>query len=276
MSTLHVPGARLHYETRGSGPLLLMIPGATGSADAFNAVANHLSEHLQVVTYDRRGFSRSVLNGPQNYELRLDTDADDALALIEHSGAERASVFGSSSGAIVALQLLTRHPSAVRTVIACEPPLVKQLSNGQEWLDVFLRLHGLYRQSGIQAALQEFREQVLTRSDRQPLARATDETNRSQAVANTLYWLEHELRQYPAVEIDIERLTTHVARIHLAVGRESAGYPAHDSTVVLADRLGTDVIALRGGHLGFVSQPAEFARELSDTLVPYEPDVSTT
>jgi len=28
MSTLDVPGAQLYYETHGSGPLMIMIPGA--------------------------------------------------------------------------------------------------------------------------------------------------------------------------------------------------------------------------------------------------------
>jgi acetyltransferase/esterase len=35
MSILEVPGAQLYFETHGSGPLLLLVPGATGSADSF-------------------------------------------------------------------------------------------------------------------------------------------------------------------------------------------------------------------------------------------------
>jgi hypothetical protein len=42
-----------------------------------------------VVTYDRRGFSRSYLEGPQDYEHRLETDADDVRSLIEHLMKER-------------------------------------------------------------------------------------------------------------------------------------------------------------------------------------------
>ena len=38
MSVLDVPGARLYYETHGSGPLLVMIPGAAGAADVFRTV----------------------------------------------------------------------------------------------------------------------------------------------------------------------------------------------------------------------------------------------
>ena len=59
MSILEVPGARLYYETHGSGPLMLMVPGANGEADIFKMVREHLAAHYTVVTYDRRGFSRS-------------------------------------------------------------------------------------------------------------------------------------------------------------------------------------------------------------------------
>jgi hypothetical protein len=37
------------------------------------------------VTYDRRGFSRSELDGPQDSKHRLETDADDARRLLEHA-----------------------------------------------------------------------------------------------------------------------------------------------------------------------------------------------
>jgi pimeloyl-ACP methyl ester carboxylesterase len=56
MSILEVPGARLCYETHGSGPLMLMVPGANGVADGFKMVTEHLAARYTVVTYDRRGF----------------------------------------------------------------------------------------------------------------------------------------------------------------------------------------------------------------------------
>ena len=70
-SILEVPGARLYYETHGSGPVMLMIPGATGTADSFRRVTEHLAAHYTVVIYDRRGFSRSKLDGPQDIGSRL-------------------------------------------------------------------------------------------------------------------------------------------------------------------------------------------------------------
>ncbi|MGH3803284.1 MAG: alpha/beta fold hydrolase [Pseudonocardiaceae bacterium] len=62
---------------------------------------------LHVVTYDRRGFSRSQLDGPRDYDHRLEIDADDIRRLIEHLSDEPATIFGSSSGGVVVLEVLT-------------------------------------------------------------------------------------------------------------------------------------------------------------------------
>jgi pimeloyl-ACP methyl ester carboxylesterase len=127
MSTLNVSGARLYYEVNGSGSLLILVPGAAGTGEVFRPLARHLTPHYQVVTYDRRGFSRSVLDGPQDYDHRLATDADDVLRLIEHLTDQPANVFGNSSGAIVALEVISHAPKLLKTVVAHEPPAVKLL-----------------------------------------------------------------------------------------------------------------------------------------------------
>lgn len=62
--TLHVPGARLHYEVRGSGPLLLVM-GAPMDAGAFAPLADALASNHTVVTHDPRGISGSTLDDPE-------------------------------------------------------------------------------------------------------------------------------------------------------------------------------------------------------------------
>lgn len=266
MSILEVPGARLYYESHGSGPLMLMIPGASGSADSFKGVTEHLAARYTVVTYDRRGFSRSQLEGPQNCVHRLETDADDARRLIEHLSDQSATVFGSSSGAVIAMEVLTRHPSVVRTLVPFEPPAVRVLPDGQKWVDFFFRVYDLYRQSGIEPALKQFREHAFAESDRQAMARAMDPKKSEYILANATYWFEHELRQYPAVDLDLDALKAHADRIVLVAGRESRGYPAYEVNVELGKKLGRNLIELPGGHVGYVTQPAEFARELVQAL----------
>jgi acetyltransferase/esterase len=259
MSILEVPGARLYYETHGSGPLMLMVPGAAGQADPFKRVTEHLAAYYTVVIYDRRRFSRSQLDGPQDDEHRLETDADDVRRLIEHVSDEPATVFGTSSGGIVVMEVLTRHPSVVRTLVPFEPAAMRQLPDGQQWVDFFFGVYDLCRQSGMEPALKKFREHTFPESDRQLMARTMDLTN-GEIRANATYWFERELRQYPAVDLDLDALNAHAERIVLAVGRESRGYPCYEVNVELGKKLGRDVIELPGGHTGYGAHPAELAR----------------
>src|SRR5262245_16711270 len=97
MSTLKVPGAHLSYEINGDGLLLILIPGTRGEGEVFRPLTYALAAQYQVVTYDRRGFSRSELDGPQDYDHRLATDADDVRRLIEHLTDKPATVFSNSS-----------------------------------------------------------------------------------------------------------------------------------------------------------------------------------
>ena len=61
---LHVPGARLYFEVRGTGPLLLISQSGEGDAGRSVDLVDQLVEDHTVVTYDRRGLSRSTLDDP--------------------------------------------------------------------------------------------------------------------------------------------------------------------------------------------------------------------
>jgi hypothetical protein len=78
--------------------------------------------------------------------------------------------------------------------------------------------------------------------------------------------MEHELRQYPRVELDFAALATNAERIVLAGGRDSQDQVAYQPNRVLARQLGLAIVNFPGGHLGFLSSPAEFAKELIAAL----------
>jgi hypothetical protein len=99
-----------------------------------------------------------------------------------------------------------------------------------------------------------------------PRGRPTCHGQAPKSEANAVYWFEHELRQYPPVDLDLDALTDHTEQILPAVGREASGYPAHEVAVVLGRKLGRDVVELPGGHVGCIAHPAEFARELIQAL----------
>jgi pimeloyl-ACP methyl ester carboxylesterase len=261
MSILEVPGARLYYRTSGTGPLVLLIPGASGNADSFLKLSEHVPANYTLVTYDRRGFSRSELDGPQDYRRRLETDADDVRRLVEHLSDEPATIFGTSSGAIIALEVLARHPAVVRQLFPCEPPAMRLLPAGQEWIDFFRSLYDRQQESGIEPALKEFRERSFAKSDWQVMAGALS-AGSPHALANAAYWFEHEVRQYPAALLDLPALEAHAGRVVPLAGRDSVGFPCYEVTLELGKRLGRDVVHVPGGHIGFLTRPAEFAAEL--------------
>ncbi|MEV4014267.1 alpha/beta fold hydrolase [Nonomuraea angiospora] len=260
MSTLEVPGARLYHEIHGSGPGMVLITGAPGVAEVYRALISHLATQYTVVIYDRRGFSRSHLDGPQDYARRLETDADDVRRLIEHLRAGPAIVFGASSGGTVALELLARHPAVVRTLIPYEPPTLRLLPDGDTWAGFFSEVYDLYRREGIDSAMKAFRERTFAPSDHQHMARAPRND------ANAAYWFEHELRQYPPAALGLAALAPHTDRVIPAVGGQSRGHLCYEATMELSRHLAREAIELPGGHIGFITDAPAFAAELMRTL----------
>jgi pimeloyl-ACP methyl ester carboxylesterase len=130
---LKVNGAELYYEVRGAGPLVLLIMGATGDGGHFHGLVELLADEYTVVTYDRRGNGRSPR--PRGWNTTSnDEQVDDAAALLRSIGLAPAVVFGTSLGAIYALDLLIRHPDAVRGAILHEPPLYGVLDDSEQVL----------------------------------------------------------------------------------------------------------------------------------------------
>ena len=121
----------LYHEVRGQGPAVLMIDGATGDAGHFTRTAERLADEFTVVTYDRRGNSRSTAGGDAPGTATMTAQADDAASLIRAFGFSQAVVFGTSGGALVTLELLARDPAIVHGAVIHEPPLFSVLPSSE-------------------------------------------------------------------------------------------------------------------------------------------------
>jgi pimeloyl-ACP methyl ester carboxylesterase len=152
-SQLETSEVNLYYTVRGSGPILLILQGGAGDADGSEALANELAHDFTVVTYDRRGLSRSTPIRAERYEIA--THADDAARLIGALSAEPAFVFGSSLGALIGVELVARHPAVVRLLVAHEPGLYALLEGAER--DEALRGHmealEAFQREGMPAAM---------------------------------------------------------------------------------------------------------------------------
>jgi pimeloyl-ACP methyl ester carboxylesterase len=121
MPNIHVNGTTLHYETWGEGPPLFLVHGSWVDHTGWLPLAELLADDYKVVTYDRRGHSRS--DRPRGLRTRWQDEADLA-ALIEHFCDGPAHVVGNSFGGLIGLALAARRPSLVRSIAVHEPPAV--------------------------------------------------------------------------------------------------------------------------------------------------------
>ena len=126
-------GTKLYYERVGSGPPALFIAGSTGDAGNFTRSAEILADEFTVVTYDRRGNSRSPR--PEGWRATsVSEQADDAAGLIRALGLRPVCLFAASAGGLIGLDLAMRHPELLRGAVLQEASLFALLPNAAEVL----------------------------------------------------------------------------------------------------------------------------------------------
>ncbi|MFC0864927.1 alpha/beta fold hydrolase [Sphaerimonospora cavernae] len=252
---LQVPGARLHYEVRGAGPVLLMIPGAPADAGALAGLAACLAGRYTVVTYDQRGLSRSTLTEPPA-DQNVAVFSDDAHRLLAALGDGPAYVVGNSGGALTALDLAARHPEQVRALVVHEPPLPELLPDRDHWRAVFQDVYDTYRDQGAGAAMGKFIATVAGLDAAPPAMpdpsqlppEALEAMGRIQG--NLDHFLAHILLPVLRFAPDITALRSGPVPVAVGVGTASGdGVPAL-SARALAERLGVEPLAFPGDHQG--------------------------
>ena len=271
-ATLKVPGARIHYEMRGAGPLLLIIPGGPQDAGVFADVARHLADRYTVVAYDPRGNSRSTFDGAPG-ELVLDVHGDDAAALIQALGGGPAYVFGTSGGAHIGLNLAARHPGAGSRAGGARTPehdaAARPLEGGGRRPGPARHLSSRGRRRRDGEVLRRQRPGGRSRSTRHrrssprpprrprrlPGSAATSSTGSPTASCRCRSTAPTSMRCARAKP-----------RVVVGIGEESAGQPIDSMGMALADKLGTERVPFPGDHMGFEPHADTFAATLHRAL----------
>ncbi|KAK4505942.1 hypothetical protein PRZ48_003907 [Zasmidium cellare] len=267
MPELEVPGASLHYQITGQGPLLLTISGANGSYEIWHPLTQFLKDTFTVVSYDRRGFSRSILSGSQDYEHRLDVDADDAAALIKHLSPDQpATVLGSSSGAIVTMRLVQRHSDILKIAVTHEPPAAQLNPDFPEIKKNIESIYDTYRRHGVPPAADQFCDYTMLGEERAGFQRAFDPRSGPYVFSNVNYWFEREFR-YPFTEFTPEMFEPYKAKL-LPVNAQLTNKKAFHfrANENLTKALGLPLPIFTGGHIGYASHPEEFSKDLLKAL----------
>ena len=264
---LDVPGARLYYERRGAGPLLLLI-GSPMDSTGFAALADALADEYTVVTYDPRGIGDSSRD--DTGDVTPEQQAKDVHHLVSALGGGPADVFGSSGGAVVGLALVTAYPGQVRTLVAHEPPVIDLLPDSTQLRAEMQDIYDTYRTDGADKAMQKF----LAHAGLMPAAGQQADAPHWQPSpqqiarmrASTDHFLAHLIRPTTDYRPDIAALRAAPVRIVVAAGATSKGQLPNRTAVALASQLGTPVAEFPGDHGGFLAAPEQFGRELARVL----------
>ena len=242
-------GTSLYYELRGSGPALLFIPGAEGDAEEYARVVGLLQDKFTILSYDRRGYSRSPR--PEGFVgTTVEQQADDAAALLEATGLAPATIWGNSSGAIVGLGLVLRHPEVVTAAMLHEPPLFAGMNDAGQVL-AFLKqatangkvpfLRGLTGDIVYNGFSDDYKARL--------------EADRT--------WIDLEFDNFEYYQPTDEELARVSTPVRVLCGSESPPF-FMEAAGWLAERLGTSVAVIPGGHGAHYELPDEVAKAITD------------
>jgi len=127
-AVLSQDGEKISYLTMGSGPSVLVIPGALSMAADYAAFASALAEHFTVHIIERRGRGKS---SPQGDDYSMFKEREDVFALQQKTGASL--LVGHSFGGLVALEVARNNPSLTKLAVY-EPGVSIDGSISMDWM----------------------------------------------------------------------------------------------------------------------------------------------
>lgn len=271
--TLSAPGATLHYEVRGSGPVLLLAQSGEGDADRTVDLVPHLADRFTVLTYDRRGLSRSTLDDPAE-PVTMARHADDVALLLAEVTNTPALMAGFSMGAAIGLRLVARHPGVLGTLIAHEPVLPSLLPEEEraEHVGELAAIQDTYGRAGLTAAFPAITRHLgIEPGEEETEEDLTPQPMTARRRANFGFFIGTE---FTAVTSDDFRPARPVrdasrtgTRIVAAVGRTTRPtVHTYRCARALATLLGTEAVTFPGGHNGNTAFPRATAATLKTLL----------
>lgn len=131
-------GTSLAYDIYGSGPPLIYITGASCFRSFWPIVqdAKAFAKEFTVYNYDRRGRGDSTDTHP----YAIEREVEDVAALLDAAGG-KASLYGHSSGAVLALETALRFGDKIDKVVMYDPPYVHDEAEKTQYNQLSQQVH---------------------------------------------------------------------------------------------------------------------------------------
>jgi pimeloyl-ACP methyl ester carboxylesterase len=249
----------------------MLLIGQSGEGDARRSedLVGHLERRFTVVTYDRRGLSRSIIRDPGAH-ASVATHADDVDRLLSTLTDEPVAMLGCSMGAAIGLHLAVEHPDRLHTLIAHEPvtPWLLAAADRAAQMGELEHCEQVFAELGWRAALAPMVRTLgidPNSQDREPGVTAAPLG--PERAANFEYFLGHDFAAIRADHLDVAALRQSLVRIVPACGHTTPQHvfdykAAHE----LAALRGVPVVEFHGGHNGNLTHPSGWAARVGEIL----------
>jgi pimeloyl-ACP methyl ester carboxylesterase len=263
IGSVETEGDTLYFEVRGSGEPLLLIHGGIVDSGSFARAADLLATDYSVITYDRRGYSRSTRRDPQNFEVGQ--QARDAVAVLGAAGHASALVVGNSGGAIVGLEMAKSQPQTVEALVAHEPPTMRVLPNAEALLAEYARISLTAWTDGAERAMQMFTAlNPIPRTESDAAAVSAEDMARIRG--NIEFFVKYEMPPFAIYRPDVAIIRNNGVPVVLGVGEQSLDQSAGQTAPILAAQFGCPLITFPGHHTSFLGMADAWVATLREAL----------
>lgn len=258
---LQLEDGTLYYEVRGAGKPILLIHGVVVDAWLYENAADLLAPHAKVITFDRRGSSRSKMQPGAHYDM--DAQIGDIKALLDALGIDRVTVCGASAGAVIGQYFMQCYPDRVERLVMYEPPLVSLMED--ETMHAAVReVKDLIARRRLNTATLHFLDTIGAPDPRAP-EKPPEVALRE--MENLSHFLKDEYAVFMDYVPDLDFCRAARSHITVALGDRSGDLPYARTARNFASLIDVQPVYFPGGHNLPWELPREFAISLLGTLL---------
>ena len=249
---------KLAYESRGEGPVLVLLHAFPFDRRMWSEELARLSDVRRVIAVDLRGFGESPLWG----EPTVDELGDDVIALLDALGIPMASVCGLSMGGYVALSLAERHRARLSALVLADTRAAADGEVARAARETTMRQ---VRSDGPAAFLDGVPERLLSRHASDDLRQRVRDlcVDRSETILAATRALAHRPDRTPLLaRIDCPTL--------VLCGGEDTTAPAPEMRSLAAQIPDAEYVEIAGaGHLSNLEAPDRFDEAVARFLAAH-------
>ncbi len=155
-----IDGVSMHYRDEGEGPVLVLLHGSRASLHQWDGWVRELQGEFRMIRVDAAAHGLSGLDDSGDHSPKRQTDL--LAQLLDHLGADRFFLGGTSSGSIQAIRFAAEYPARVERLVLSTVPLKlpASIETPRFRRFVFWLHHALFKHTGTDWYWRNFLENI--------------------------------------------------------------------------------------------------------------------